>query len=142
MRPRSSSARRLRARHDYLRPFRCLLDFRDDDSDAIAHRKILEPRLVTLAQFGFGLPKFDDNVSIFETFDDAVHHFTDVLVIFRVDALALGFTDFLEDHLLRHLGRDAAQPDRRLLELEFFLKLSVGFYVASFTQRNFADWIG
>src|SRR5205823_9581264 len=43
--------------------------------------------------------------------------------------------------LLGHLSGNASQADSRFLELDLFLELCVGFYGASFVERDFANRI-
>ena len=51
--------------------------------------KAFEPRFIVFAELTFGLSKFNDDVAVLEPLHNAIHHFTDMLVVLGVHALAL-----------------------------------------------------
>src|SRR5262249_257748 len=82
-----------RSRADNLRSLGCFFDLRDNDANAIADGKVFKSGLIALAEFALGFAQFHDDVAVFEPLDDTIHDFADVLVIFGVDALTLGFAN-------------------------------------------------
>ena len=118
-------------------PLRGLVDFNDDDANAVVRRKIFESGLVALCQLAFGLAEFDDDVAVLETLHHAIDDFADMLVIFGENAFAFGFANFLKDDLLGHLRGNAAKTHRGFQELDFLFQLRVGFDPASFVERDF-----
>ena len=110
-----------------------------------AGRVAFRARLLLAREHRFDPADLDDDVAVLEALDRAADDLADALVVFAEDVLALGFADFLEDHLLGRLRGDAAEHFGRLGELHLVAELdAVGdlvpvqrpIHLARFVQRN------
>src|SRR4051795_3597910 len=109
---------------DDLRALRAAAHLGDDGLDARALLVALAVDLLGARQQGLDLAEVDENVvPVARLLDDPGHdlaHAVDVLVVHH---LALGLADPLQDHLLRRLGRDAAEVlGRDVLALDLLLR--------------------
>src|SRR4051794_25118099 len=92
---------RIGAREDDLRSFRLRVDVDDDSFDAIALRITFGARLLAARDDPLGLAiEVDDHVAALEALDVTVFELAELADEFVVDLLALGFADFLIQHLL------------------------------------------
>ena len=74
---------------------------------------------------------------------DAADDLADALAVLRVDVLALGLADLLEDHLLGRLRRDAAEVLGRTRELDLHVDFRlVAVQLLRFSQRDLVRRVG
>src|SRR6185436_10524047 len=97
----------------------------DEGADAVAGIIALARDLLALGQDRLGLADLEDHVALLDAVHDAPQDLSFLPGELRVDALALGVADLLEDHLLGGLGRDATKVLGRalLLQLELVVEL-------------------
>jgi hypothetical protein len=84
------------------------------------------PDLVVAAQDTLAPADIDDDVAVFLALDDTVDDGAGAVLEFLVLALALGFADLLQDHLLGRLRGDPAHVDRRHSGTVADLRLGLG----------------
>jgi hypothetical protein len=101
------------ARQENLRPAGFAADTEDQRPDAIADADHFARDLLVAADDALGAAEVDDDVAELDALDDAGDDFARTILEFFILALALRIADLLEDHLLRGLGGDSAELDRR-----------------------------
>ena len=129
--------RRIRARENDLRPLRAPIDAANDRADTVADGVVFGARLFLARQLGLHASELDDDVAVLEPLHGPAHDLADPLAVFPVNVLALGFTDLLEDDLLRGLRRDAAEILGRARKLDFHVDFRfVAVELLRLGQRN------
>ena len=89
-------------------------DLEHEGADAIARVVALAGNLLALGQDRLGLADLEDHVALLDAVDHAAEDLPLLAGELRVDALPLGVTHLLEDHLLGGLRGDAPEILRRL----------------------------
>src|SRR5262249_21210936 len=104
---------RVRARQEDLRAALLAAHVINIGADAVAVAEILARQGLVAAHDGFGPAEIDDDVAVFDAFDDAVYDLADPVLVLVILALALGLAHLLPDHLLRVLRSHPAEIERR-----------------------------
>src|SRR3546814_8622918 len=110
---------------------------RGGDAVAVAHG-FARDHLVA-ADDAFAAPEIDDHIAVLDPLDRAVDDFADAILELVELAVALGFTNLLDDHLLGGLCGDAAEIHRRQRIGDEVAELGVGVAVSRKFQRNLRD---
>ena len=130
------------ARNNHAGVFAGLVDALDNRRDAVAHAEAFKLRLFFFEQTRFGLAHADNQIRTFDALHFAAHQFADTPGVFRKHVVALGFADFLQDHLLGGLRRNAAQRVGRLGKTNFRIDFRVGANLLRVFERDFLIRIG
>jgi hypothetical protein len=88
-----------------------------------------------------GPAQVDGDVAELVALDDAVDDLASAVLVFAELALALGLADFLYDHLLGGLGRDASQIDGRQLLDDKLARRDARLARLAFAHRNLRDLV-
>src|SRR5690606_30844511 len=102
----------VRARQENLRAAVFAAHRQDQRANAVADAHQFARDLLVAADHAFGAAEVDDDVAEFDGFHAAGDDLARALLIFLILALAVGFADLLEDHLLRRLRVNATQVYR------------------------------
>src|SRR6185312_14959711 len=103
----------MRPAEEDLRAARFAANGHDQRADAVADPDHLARDLLVAADDALGAAEIDHDVAELDALDDAGDDLVGAVLELLELALALGVADLLEDHLLRGLGGDAAELDRR-----------------------------
>src|SRR5205823_1414490 len=119
---------RVRARQRDLRTLGRAPHLQHVRAHAVAGVVALARNLLALGQDRLRLADLEDDVALLDPVDDAAQDLAFLADELGVDALPLGVTDFLEDHLLGGLGGDASEILQRLVlkQLELDADLGLG----------------
>ena len=129
---------RIGAREDHLRPARRAVHGRDGGPNAVSDLVAFEPRLLLARHAGLGASEVQNHVGAFRPLNRAVYNLSDALAVFGVNRIALRLADFLENHLLRGLRRDAAQHVRGFGKADFAPHGGFRADLLRIRQRHFA----
>ena len=99
----------MRAGDQDLRASGGSLNFDHVDLDAVAGLELLALDLLIFIEHGIGLAQIDQIGLALLSLDDAGDHGLQAVAVLIVDHIAFFFADALKDHVLRVLGRDAAE---------------------------------
>src|SRR5262249_49107624 len=102
----------MRAREKNLRTAWLAPHIVDVGADAISVAEQFTRQQFVTSHDGLAATEIGHHVSIFHPFDDAVYDVANAVLEFLILAIALGFTDLLNDHLFGRLGRDTSIFER------------------------------
>ncbi len=105
----------MRARQENLRPARLAPHVVDKGADAVAGAEHFarDQFVAPHHRFAAGAGEVDDDVAVFDALDLAVDDVADAILEHLILFVALGLADFLHQHLLGGLRRDAAVIEGR-----------------------------
>src|ERR1700722_19295265 len=124
------------ARQEGLRPAHFLAPLIVRGTHALALAEPFARQKLIAAHDRFGTAQIDDDVAEFGALDEAVDDLADAVPELVELALTLGVAHFLDDDLLRRLGGDAAEIDRRQRIGEEITDFGLGIEAARLDERD------
>ncbi len=101
------------SRQENLRPAGLLAHIQDVGPHSVPGVEVLPRDGFLPPQHRFGAAEINNNIAELDTFDQTIDDLADAIPEFVVLALALGFPDLVDNHLLRGLRGDAAKINGR-----------------------------